>query len=46
MPSKVNCDVKFIIIIIIIIIAFIRGVYNYKPGKNYVSRMYGLTAIL
>ena len=36
----------FVIISILIIMAFIRGVYNHKLGINYVSRICGLTAII
>jgi membrane-associated HD superfamily phosphohydrolase len=36
----------FIITIIIIIITFIQGIYNYMPETNHVSRIYSVAAVL
>jgi len=36
----------FVIVIIIIIISFMRGIYTYIPETNYVSREYSVATIL
>jgi hypothetical protein len=35
-----------IIIIIIPVIAFMQGIYNYIPETNHVSRVYSVAAVL
>jgi len=36
----------FIIIIIILVITFMHGIYNYIPETNHVSRVYSVAAVL
>jgi hypothetical protein len=39
-------SLRIIIIIITLVITFMRGIYNYIPETNHVSRVYSVAAVL